>query len=113
MLTPVLALAMMQEQSYTKGSELSSQCKNWVALVDKTRTLTEDEIYQAGECEGYVNGLMSGLVSMRVGCPGKGTLGTLIRVYLAYVDGHPKVLDMAASAGLFGAVKEAYPCPAK
>ena len=116
MIVPILALAMMQQSPlpFTKGSDLYSQCKNWVALVDKTRGLTDDETYQAGECNGYVDGMTSGLTSMRIACPPPtATIGTLIRVYLVYVDAHPKVLDFGASAGMYGALKEAYPCPAK
>lgn len=114
MLAPVLALAMLTpEQSFTRGSDLYRQCKNWVALMEQTRRLDDGESYEAGECYGYIDGLAAGLATMQITCPRNATMGTMIRVYLVYMDKHPKVLDYAASAGVYGALQEAYPCPAK
>ena len=117
MLAPLLALALMQQAAplpFTTGTELYQQCKNWVALNDSTRSLTIEQSYQAGQCAGYIDGLTAGLLTQRVTCPPSSvTIGTVIRVYIVYVDAHPKVLDFAASSGVYGAMKDAYPCPAK
>jgi hypothetical protein len=40
-------------------------------------------------------------------------LGTLARVYVAYMEKHPKLLDAYKSEGLFDALVDAYPCPVK
>jgi len=114
MLIPLLAVAMsIQSADSDKGSDLYRECKNWVALVDKTRKLDELDTFEAGTCRGYIDGISSGLISLGVTCPGNATMGTMIRVYLVYVDKHPKVLDFPPSAGVYGAFEETYPCHKK
>ncbi|MGI4828062.1 MAG: Rap1a/Tai family immunity protein [Janthinobacterium lividum] len=65
-------------------------------------------------CFDFIGGLVQGLNTLRVSCsPSTATLNTMVRVYLAYMERHPKALDSDRSAGGYGAMKEAYPCPNK
>ena len=108
-----LAIYAQVHPQFATGADLYRGCKDWVALVDQTREVDGGDLYDAGACHGYIDGVSGGLISMRASCPGNATLGTMIRVYLVYVDRHPKVLDFAPSAGVVGAMKETYPCPTK
>ena len=107
---PYFFLPCKRPDQFNKGSDLTRDCKAWLALTDESRELKEDEVYGAGACQGYIDGLTAGLISMRSSCPEGATLGTLIRVYLVFIDKHPQLLDASANAGFFGAMKESYPC---
>jgi hypothetical protein len=39
--------------------------------------------------------------------------GTLSRIYVAYMQKNPKLLDEYKGTGLFLALRDAYPCPVK
>ena len=110
MLAPFLALAMMQAFS-PNGTDLQKQCRLYVTAMDETRPLDIDESYQAGVCFGFIGGIAQGLNTLKVSCPpSTATLNTMVRIYLVYVEKHPKVLDFDRSSGAYGAFKEAYPC---
>ncbi|MBB5066131.1 Rap1a/Tai family immunity protein [Granulicella mallensis] len=114
MLAPMLAIALFAvDRPFTTGTDLVHECKNYIAMLDNTRNLDSVDLYDAGACYGYIDGITAGLTSMRVACPTDAALGTLVRVYLVYMEKHPKTLDFAASAGVYGALQEAYPCPVK
>ena len=68
-------------------------------------------MYQAGVCYGFIGGVVQGLNTMQVSCPSSAaTLNTIVRVYLTYIESHPKALGLDRSAGVYGAMKEVYPC---
>ncbi len=81
--------------------------------MDGAQLSAEDE-YHAGVCFGFIGGTVQGLNTMKVSCPPRSaTLNTMVRVYLAYMNKHPKSLDFDRSAGVYGAMKDAYPCPSR
>lgn len=114
MLPAVLAISMYMQGVQAPGSELQRQCHLYVKLLDGERLTDPEEMYDAGQCFGFIGGIAQGLNTLKVSCPPRAaTLNTMVRVYLTYVEGHPKVLDFDRSSGAYGAFKQAYPCPKK
>jgi hypothetical protein len=46
-------------------------------------------------------------------CVTGATKSTVVRVYLAYMDKHPKLFDVPKQIGLGLALRESYPCRAQ
>ena len=113
MLTPVLALAMMQQQDTHKGSFLVAQCRSVVRMQDKDAgaNVTVDA-EAASYCLGYFEGLTAFMDPTASGvCLNQATPGTLVRVYVAYMDKHPKAFDESKSAGAYFSSSNSLPVP--
>jgi hypothetical protein len=97
-----------------KGAVLYSECKAYIALVDKTRSIDSDAMLDAGTCLGYISGFTDvvALGSSTV-CLKPVTAATLIRVYIAYMDKNPKLFEEPRNLTVALALTDAYPCPAK
>jgi hypothetical protein len=114
MLAPLLALAMQVNDDLTRGSALYSECKTYIALMDRSQPIGTDSGTDGGLCVGYVSGFTEGANVFQGFCvPDSSRNGTAIRVYIAYMDKHPKLFDEPKSVGLLEALRDAYPCPAK
>ena len=118
MLAPLLALAMMQSwelKPQDKGSALLHACKAELRVIDSAdgKGDPEDRVL-AHTCFQYVQGFADGsdLAGENV-CAGTATIGTLIRVYVAFVEKNPKLLEAYRGVGLHMARLDAYPCPVK
>ena len=111
MIVLALALALGQTPS-TKtwvASDLYGNCKDGL-----TEPQTSERYFQLGQCGGYIDGLLDGIDQESFGiCLNNYTIGTLIKVYVAYMDRNQKYLDRARSFALIFALHDAYPCPAK
>ena len=71
----MLALALFAvDRSFTTGTDLVHECKNYIAMLDNTRNLDSVDLYDAGACYGYIDGITAGLTAMRVACPADVTL---------------------------------------
>ena len=124
MLIPILALALMSlnapaSESAT-GSTLFHECQAWIRYADGSSKTGDD--FSLGEyCIGYVEGFTSGLlwsdafhnVSGLVCPPESSTFGTAVRIYVAYMEKHPKLMDENKYIGLFDSLRDAYPCSKK
>jgi len=110
MLAPLLALAMQLPSDQGNGSGLYSACKAYVSFIDRTGQPSRE--FDEGTCIGYVSGYADSGNDERF-CASEATMGTIVRVYLAYMDKNPKLFDMPRAYGLELALRESYPCPAK
>jgi hypothetical protein len=79
---------------------------------ESSKPREDDENFD--NCASYISGFVDGLGPTPGGCPSPdATVGTLIRVYVAYMEKNPKWLDDYRFVGLLRAIREAYPCPTK
>jgi Rap1a immunity proteins len=112
MLALLLALAMQATPDLANGAALYSQCKAYVALVDKTRSIDSDAMLDAGTCLGYISGFTDVVATgSSTVCLKPVTTATLVRVYIAYMDKNPKLFDESRKVTLALALTDAYPCP--
>lgn len=111
MLAPLLLLAMLSPTD--KGSTLYADCKTFVAMLDGTAKQEYSVAASAFRCAGYVNGILDGADGLRGFCASSASTGTTVRVYIAYMDRHPKMFDEREGTGFISALQESYPCPAK
>lgn len=115
MLAPLLALVLSSPVGAdpNSGTKLFQECQAHERISDQTSTSNMDYA-NAAHCVGYVEGFITGIL---VGpppaplCPVHATPGTIVRVYVAYMQQHPALLDKPMYEGLFAALSDAYPCP--
>jgi hypothetical protein len=69
----------------------------------------------ANSCIGYIQGFVQAfeLNGAMVICTEGASWGTMARVYVAYMDAHPKLMDEHKANDLAAALVDAYPCPVK
>lgn len=121
MILPLIALAIALPQSNVPtpkpniGSELYKACQAFERTVEPKRKVSSDDIADSQYCLGYIDAFGDSFPREASGiCTDEHvTIGTLIRVYLAYMDKNPKLLDANRESGLALALADAYPCPAK
>jgi hypothetical protein len=111
MLVPLLALAMISPDD--RGSVLYADCKSFVAALDHTANQGHIDTLGASRCSGYIEGILDGANGLRGFCAENATVGTIARVYIAYMDKNPKMFDEREGTGFISALQENYPCPAK
>jgi Rap1a immunity proteins len=77
-------------------------------------TPNESDMRDGGYCLGYFRGFgdLNAMVGSSV-CLDRASTGTVIRVYVAYMEKNPKYLDDAMVIGVIYALKDGYPCPAQ
>lgn len=77
-------------------------------------TATERDASDGAFCSGYFHGFgdYNDMNSGSSICLGGASVGTSIRVYVAYMEKNPKLLDDAMIIGIVHALKDTYPCPA-
>ena len=115
MLAPVLVLGVMLRVSVPPqgmtGSDLFPYCQAWIRISDKTSSATE--VIDSGlseYCLGYIEGIATGLKYTKRVCFDSPTVGTLIRVYVVYMQQNPKLLDEEKYIGVLNALEASYPC---
>jgi len=113
---PVLAMTLMagslnakQAKSEDTAYSLFHACQNAISFVD---TPNASQPGRADYCFGYFEGY-SNVVSLNGSqlCLGNARIGTLIRVYIAYMEKNPKELDDPNVFGVTHALRESYSCP--
>jgi hypothetical protein len=116
MLIPLLALAFVgttDVPELQRGSALYRQCQASVKAIDEP----DSPMYvfaSAALCSGYIDGFADGLEMGGHGvCLAGASLGTLARVYVAYMQKNPKMMDVEKSVGLLNALLDNYPCRSK
>lgn len=84
-----------------RGSTLYNNCK-----AD-----SQTHLMAATECMDYISGFVDAALSARLICPSENaTNGTVVRIYLQFMDQHPELLDENRYLGLEGSLITAYPC---
>ena len=101
-------LSAAQVKGGDNGYDLYRACQDAVHFTDASSEQPGRADYCFGYFEGYTDVATVNVSSL---CIGKATVGTLIRVYLAYMDKNPKMLDSFKMIGVTYALKEAYSCP--
>ena len=111
MLAPFLALALMQNSltPLNRGSALYASCQATISIADAPSAVHD---YQASaKCLAYLDGFTDGLnFTTNVVCVEGASLGTLARIYVAYMQKHPKMMDDSKSIGVTLALVDSYPC---
>jgi hypothetical protein len=79
-------------------------------MDSQTESNTDASDYCIGYFEGFVDINQFSDSSL---CLNSARIGTLIRVYVSYMEKHPKLLDDFKVSGVIYALKETYPCPVK
>jgi hypothetical protein len=111
MLVPLLLLSMQLKPPVT-GSDLYSACQAVVRFTDNQQPSSESEFAKATECLSYVEGFTDGLgYAVKPICIGDATMGTMVRVYVLYMQNHPKLMDAPKQIGVYAALQASYPCP--
>lgn len=118
----VLALAWLcvpsarSQSTRSDGTTLFESCQHTIRLLDLgPDKVTTEDVTESAYCRGYFQGFEDTVqVYGSAGVCLAGTrLGTIIRVYVAYMGKHPKLLDDLEIAGVIEAIHETYPCPEK
>jgi|SRR5271170_779436 len=117
MFAPVLLLAIASSlqtdlPETSRGSALYDECRDAIRIREEPSSTTPLEAIGSAACVNYLSGFVDGLSDKTV-CLGTYNEGTLARVYVVFMDKHPKYLDQHKAQGLLLALRDAYPCPAK
>jgi hypothetical protein len=100
----------------TKGSWLYHVCSAHVRGQDASKP-DSDDLALALHCNEYIDGFIDGMTSSptpRPFCPSPETNeNTIIRVYVAFMKGNPKLMDAYRGIGFLLAMKKNYPCTNK
>jgi len=118
MILPTIALAMMfaPTEDLTTGTRLYHSCQSASRFAgDTSLGPTAEDISRVSECIAYISGVVDAmhLDNAPLFCTGNATVGTTVKVYVAYMDKNPKLLDERRIIGLAGALMDSYPCPVK
>jgi hypothetical protein len=119
MILPLLAIALAAPQATPeipliyRGSTLFQNCQADVRTMDIPDA--KQDYVAAAHCQSYIAGAMAGLyvAGYKGICADSASFGTLSRVYVAYMQKHPKLLDSHQMDGFMQAMLDAYPCAAK
>ena len=99
-----------------RGSYLFHSCQAAIRIMDlPTNAGTEEDLEDSRFCQGYLSGFvdLAQLIPSSSICVGEdATAGTLFRVYVAYMEKNPKLMDASMIHGVILALRDAYPCPA-
>jgi hypothetical protein len=113
----VLAVGVVghAQEGYGKGSWLFQKCQAYVRTIDNPNGGSDSDNQDGARCFDYLKGFVDGIMdhSPQPFCPGSATTGTTVRIYVNYMQQHPKLLDDSKTVGILQAFKEAYPCKTK
>ena len=109
--------------SYSQTSERSGAWLYHACLADIRMSDAPDgdavsraDLDLSQRCIDYVRGFMdaSSTGASRDYCPPDGvTMNTLIRLYVAHMQAHPKLMDEDRGVGMWGSLVASYPCPTR
>jgi hypothetical protein len=97
----------------SKGTWLYHYCQVSVRAEDAGKNAEPTDIEDANQCIDYIAGFMDASYNTTLFCTGNATTGTLIRIYVNYMQKHPKYRDEQRGIGLLAALHANYPCPSK
>jgi Rap1a immunity proteins len=120
MLVPLVMLALhLAAQQGTpaeinvldRGSTLYEDCQANIRVMDSSSASSTD-LQRATACTGYIDGFLDGaaLHGENRLCVGGASYGTMSRIYVAYVQQHPKLLDGYKGVALQLALLDSYRC---
>lgn len=118
MFVPVLLFALVApsqdatKPDTAKGAYLFHACQAAVREADHPRSGSSDVI-DVTICLSYIEGFMDGGDATGRGLCSSAPYATDARVYVTYMEKHPKLMNMDKRVGFLLAIGDAYPCPAK
>ena len=117
MIVPILALAMLHQNTESpqdsRGKFLFQNCQAAISIMDGPQqdATNYTPVFQ---CVDYIDGFVDGYTS-RSGsniCMNQVSQGAIARIYVAYMEKHPNLLDQEKLIGMRESLADAYPCPA-
>jgi hypothetical protein len=97
-----------------EGSALYQSCLAAVRTFDNPTGSSQTDIAHSYSCYAYIQSFTDGSNSNgHAFCNLGGTVGTGIRIYVAYMQKNPKLLDDYKAEGVLKAFSEAYRCSTK
>ena len=112
MLGPLLALALMQSSALgDRGSDLFNNCQAAIREVDSPTGGVDADLQPGQRCSDYISGLADGMSQAHSACFGETTKVSLVRVYVAFMQVHPKYMEEYQANGFYPAMLQTYPCP--
>ena len=96
----------------SKGTALYRGCKAEVRLMDRPSLAQapESDLLNGSYCVGYLNGYLSNLHSSDAICTHGEPIGSLVRIYVTFMEKNPHLLTEDRLLGLRSALREAFPC---
>jgi hypothetical protein len=115
MLISLFALALLQGAEVSApASSLYADCKAQVWIEEKGATSDMMTLLSARQCTSYIQGVVDGLRSRpQTVCLGGAKSQEIARVYVTYLDAHPKMRDGERFSILIAALESSYPCSSK
>ena len=113
--TAVTGKADDATREIVKGAALYRSCQAEVRLMElpDVSHATQPDLIDGAFCVGFVNGFTGNLSGARVGvCTNGSNMGTVVKVYVTFMNENPKLMDEDRRVGLGMALQIAYPCPA-
>ena len=96
-----------------RGSTLFHNCQAAVRLYDSTDGGASSDSAPAAHCADYMNGFIEGAISAHGICTGNTSEGTIIRIYVKFMEDNPSYLDRSRIVGVYRALWNNYRCPPK
>lgn len=97
---------------FDKGSWLFRACQANIRYMDAAPGMDTADNALANECLDYIGGFTDGVtLAENIYCTSQVSMGTMTRVYVLFMQEHPKLLDEYRGVGLMLALKANYPCP--
>jgi hypothetical protein len=105
------AHAQKDPSDHTRGSDLYHSCQAAIRVMDSN--IRPDDLHDSEFCRGYITafGEFNDMAGTAI-CLAGSTIGTTVRVYVAFMEKNPKFMDDMMIIGVVHALKETYPCPA-
>jgi hypothetical protein len=96
-----------------RGSNLYKNCQAVIRIQDAGDAAATSDYKWAMACIAYIDGFVDGLAiaGSKAVCSDGASLQTMARVYINWMERHPKYMDSEKVTGLAEAVLDAYPCP--
>jgi len=99
-------------QDSEKGASLYTSCMEGVRMLDHPAAKDLD-LFGAGSCVAYVAAFRDALsiTDKKNVCDDHSlSVGTVVRLYIAYMAAHPRLMDEYKSVGLYVVFRNEFPC---
>ncbi len=93
------------------GSYIFHACQASIRFVDNPSVTSDSDVRLSATCTDWLMGFTEAGTLAKFFCPGTVTPSTLARVYVAYMEKNPTLLDYPRGTGAHLALADSYPCP--
>lgn len=109
--TPMPSQEVSRHSGSDNGAWLYHSCLALVRMMDSPSGGSDPDKGLGNHCADYITGFMDASSFTHSICTGNATNGTIVRIYVAYMQDHPKLMDQMKAEGYWLAMKDAYSCP--